>query len=143
MQVSIKRIHPDVELPEYKTGGSVAFDIATNEDRVIAPKEMVLLGTGLIISTPPGYMLMLAARSSLGKKQGLVMRNGVGVIDQDYCGPEDELHLLVYNFTESSVELKKGQRIAQGIFVRIDRAEWNEVSEMYAPTRGGFGSTDK
>ncbi len=67
---------------------------------------------------------------------------GVGIVDNDYCGEEDELQIQVYNFTDSVVHVERGSRIAQAIFVRVDTAEWNEVEQMSTASRGGFGSTD-
>ena len=84
---------------------------------------------------------MITARSSLSLKKGLWLGNGVGTIDQDYCGPEDQIHLLVYNFSDAPVTIAASDRLANGIFVKIEKAEWEEVSTMDSPTRGGFGST--
>lgn len=72
-----------------------------------------------------------------------MMPQGVGIVDNDYCGEEDELKIQVYNFTDSVVNVERGSRIAQAIFVRVDTAEWNEVEQMSATSRGGFGSTDR
>lgn len=86
-------------------------------------------------------MLLLAARSSLPRKKGLMVPNGVGVIDQDYRGPDDEIHVQVYNFTDRPVQVERGERLAQGIFVRIAQVAWQEVEKIEADSRGGFGST--
>lgn len=141
MQVKIKRIDNTLPLPEYQTDGSVAFDLYSRIDETINAGETKLLPANLIIETPPGYMLMLAARSSLAKKKGLKMANGIGIIDQDYCGNDDEINLLAHNYTEQNVEIKKGDRLGQGVFVKIDKAQWEEVEEMNDKSRGGFGST--
>ncbi|MBD3330705.1 dUTP diphosphatase, partial [Candidatus Peregrinibacteria bacterium] len=58
-----------------------------------------------------------------------------------YCGPEDEIKVLVYNFTDENKEIVRGEKIAQGVFVRIDKFEWEEVEEIDSESRGGFGST--
>jgi dUTP pyrophosphatase len=86
-------------------------------------------------------MLLITSRSSTPRRKGLSVPHGVGVIDQDYRGDGDEVRCQVYNFTASPVTVKRGERLAQGIFVRVDRAQWEEVPRMDAPTRGGFGST--
>ncbi len=143
MEVEIKRLREDIVLPEFKTAGSVGFDIAAAETTKVPSLGGARIPTGLIVAVPAGYMLMIAARSSTAQKHGLLLGNGIGVIDQDYRGPEDEIKISVYNFTDREVIVEKGVAVAQGIFVRVDRAEWSEVSEMNAPTRGGFGSTDK
>ncbi len=143
MKIKIKRIDKTLPLPQYHTGGSVGFDLAANVDTTIQPKEIALIPTGLIIQTPPGYMLAIIARSSTPRKKGLTMPNAVGIIDQDYCGPEDELKIMVYNFTDQPVVVARGERIAQGLFIRVDIADWEEVDEISGSNRGGFGSTGK
>lgn len=141
MQIKIKRIDVSFPLPEYQTAGSVAFDFYSRIDAVIPAGATSLLPSNFIIETPDGYMLMIAARSSLAKKKGLKIANGVGIIDQDYCGENDEISLLVHNYTSQDVKIEKGERLAQGVFVKIDKAEWQEVKEMSDKSRGGFGST--
>ena len=86
-------------------------------------------------------MLVVASRSSTPLKKGLTPPHGFGIIDHDYCGPTDEIGVLVYNFTSDPVEIRRGEKIAQGVFVKIDKFEWEEVSEMEGRSRGGFGST--
>ncbi len=141
MNVKIKRLDKSVPLPQYQTPGSVAFDLSAKEDAIINPKEIKLIPTGLIVQTPPGYMLMLSSRSSLAIKKGLMMGNGVGIVDQDYCGPEDEIKIQLVNITDGAVEIKKGERIAQGMFVRVNTGEFEEVESLEKNSRGGFGST--
>jgi len=94
----------------------------------------------VIVRIPQGYMLMLTLRSSTPLRKGLLIPNGLGIIDQDYCGEGDELKVQVLNFREEAVLVKRGERIAQGIFVPIQRVTWTEVEEM-GKGRGGFGST--
>lgn len=141
MKIKIKRVDATLPLPNYQTSGSVGFDIYSRLPDIIKPNETKLLPANLIIETPPGYMLMISARSSLAKKKGLKLGNGIGIIDQDYCGPEDEIHLLVHNYSMNDVQIERGERLAQGIFVRIDRANWEEVETVTEKNRGGFGST--
>lgn len=141
MKIKIFRKDPSVPLPAYQTSGSVAFDIAPSEDTMIPPHEVRLASTGLVVCTPPGAMLVIAARSSTPLKRGLMIANGIGIVDQDYCGPDDEIKLQLFNFTDKPVEIKKGDRLAQGLFLTLDRVEWEEVKELDTKTRGGFGST--
>ena len=141
MKVKIKRIDKSLPLPIYETDGSVGFDILAREDLEIPSKEIKLIPANIIVEIPVGYMLIVASRSSTPKKKGLMPPHGFGIIDHDYCGPEDEIKIQVLNFLDSSVQIKKGEKIAQGVFVRIDKFEWEEVEEMTAETRGGFGST--
>lgn len=133
--------HPDAVLPEYKTLGACAFDLVTIESAVIQPGEIVRLRTGLVMCVPKGYTLLIAARSSLPKKYGLCIPQGFGIVDQDYCGPDDELLLQLLNFTNTPKEVKKGDRLAQGMFVPILIAEFKVVERLETENRGGFGST--
>ena len=142
MKVKIKRLDKELPLPMYETSGSVGFDLLCRESVTIAPQTVVLIPANVIVETPPGYMLMVTLRSSTPRKQGLLIPHGVGIIDQDYCGEGDEIQIQIYNFTDQPVTVERGDRIAQGIFVRVDTAEWSEVAEMRSETRGGFGSTD-
>ena len=143
MQIKIKRIDKELPLPAYQTAGSAGFDLYAREQTAIAPKAIALVPSNLIIATPPGYMLIVASRSSTPKRKGLMVANGIGIIDSDYSGPEDEVKILVYNFTENEVVVEKGERIAQGLFVKVEQGTWEEVDEMSTKTRGGFGSTGK
>ena len=90
---------------------------------------------------PAGHFLGIFARSSTPLKRGLMVANGVGVVDADYSGPEDEIKVQVLNITEKTVVVRRGDRIAQGIVLPAPEVRWEEVDEMSMPTRGGFGST--
>jgi dUTP pyrophosphatase len=140
LKVAIKRIDKGLPLPVYSTAGSVGFDLFCREDTEVAPRRLGRIPANVIVSTPPGYMLLLTMRSSTARRKGLLMPNGVGVIDQDYCGDGDELIVSVYNFRDEAVTVQRGERIAQGIFVPVLRVSWDEVDEV-GQGRGGFGST--
>lgn len=142
MYVKIKRIDKNLPLPRYETAGSVGFDLLARENIIIQPHQIALVPSNVIVEIPPDYMLLVTLRSSTPRKKGLLKPHGVGIIDQDYCGNGDEIKIQVYNFTDSTVEVARGEKIGQGIFVRIDRFNWQEVDEMPNKTRGGFGSTD-
>ena len=141
MRVKIKRLDGAVSLPTPATGRAAGFDLASAVDIEIPPGTIKLVGTGLVIGVPDGYFLGIFARSSLPLKRGLIVANGVGVIDADYCGPHDEIKIQVLNVTDAPVKVLKGERLAQGIVLPCPRVEWEEVTEVSAPTRGGFGST--
>jgi len=140
MQVTIKRRDTNLPLPTYTTAGSVGFDLLCREDTEIAPRTVELIPSNVIVRIPEGYMLMLTLRSSTPLRKGLLIPNGVGIIDQDYCGEGDELRIQVFNFREEAVTVNRGERIAQGIFIPVIRVSWDEVNEM-GQGRGGFGST--
>ncbi|MBT5516719.1 dUTP diphosphatase [Candidatus Peregrinibacteria bacterium] len=141
MKVKIKRVDPSLPLPVYETDGSVGFDILAREATTISSGTIELIPANIIVEVPKGYMLVVASRSSTPRKTGLTPPHGFGIIDHDYCGPEDEIKIQVYNFSGEPVQIERGHKIAQGVFVRIDKFEWEEVDEMRSESRGGFGST--
>ena len=141
MRLKIKRLDAGVGLPEAATGRAAGFDLASAVDIEIPPRSIRLVGTGLVIAVPEGYFLGIFARSSTPLKRGLIVANGVGVVDADYCGPADEIKIQLLNITDSPVQVKRGDRLAQGIVLPSPQIEWQEVEEMTQPTRGGFGST--
>ena len=141
MRLKIKRLQPGIALPQPATGRAAGFDLAAATDMEIPARSIRLVGTGLVIAVPDGYFLGIFARSSTPLKRGLMVANGVGVIDADYCGPDDEIKIQVLNITDAPVKVSKGDRLAQGIVLPCPTVEWNEVEEMTVPTRGGFGST--
>ncbi len=141
MKVKIQRIDKDLPLPVYETDGSVGFDILARETSIVEVGSIGIVPSNLIVEVPRGYMLVVASRSSTPMKKGLTPPHGFGIIDHDYCGPEDEIGVLVYNFGEGEVRVERGEKIAQGVFVKIDKFEWEEVEEIGGNSRGGFGST--
>jgi len=141
MKVKIKRIDKELPLPVYETEGSVAFDIICRKDTVIEPKAIERVPGNVIIDVPDGYALIVASRSSTPSKKSLWKPHGIGIVDQDYCGDKDEIMMQMYNFSDESVTVKRGEKIAQGMFVKVGKAEWVEVDEMRKESRGGFGST--
>lgn len=139
MKVKIKRFDRELPLPEYKTPGSVGFDIYTRIDAKIGPAEVQKIPANLGVAVPKGYYLMVEPRSSTMFKFGLLVIGGT--IDQDYSGDADEINITVYNLTRKKVFLAKGTRIAQGIFSKIAKAKFVEVKKLGKKSRGGFGTT--
>ena len=142
MEVEIVRLNPDARIPEYKTAGAACFDLEAVEDVTVEPGEIKFIDTGLVFRVSVGHFLCIAPRSSLNK-HGLDMPHSFGVLDPDYCGPEDEAKFLVRNFTDKPVEIKKYQRLAQGYIAAAPRVSWKEISkeELGDGSRGGYGST--
>ncbi len=144
MTIRIKRFDKDLPLPKRQTEGAAAFDLIARESTTIAPHAVGYIPLNIAVETPPGYFLMLAARSSTHKK-GLMPANGFGIIDPDFSGDNDEIKVALYNFTDAPVVVERGDRIAQAMFVAVaftgETGEWNEVDEMPNKTRGGFGTT--
>src|SRR5438093_10193499 len=130
MRLKIKRLDLTVPLPAYGTPEAAGFDLAAAHDITVAARSIALIRTGLIIEVPPGHFLAIFARSSTPLKRGLIVANGVGVIDPDYSGPNDEVMIQVLNFTRADVVVRRGDRLAQAIVLPAPRVTWNEVEEI-------------
>lgn len=141
MHVSVQRVDVSLPLPQYASGGAVGFDLVTRETTVIEPGAIALVPGNVIVKVPEGFALLILPRSSLPRKKGLVCPHSVGVIDCDYHGPKDEILVQVQNITKEVVTVERGERIAQGLFVKVEKADWQEVDSHGAESRGGFGST--
>lgn len=141
MYVQIQRIDSTLPLPQYHSAGAMAFDFLARETTVVAPKAIGLVPGNVIVKVPEGYALLVLPRSSMPKKKGLICPHSLGLIDHDYHGEKDEIFVQVQNITDAPVTVERGERIAQGLFVKIEKAEFTEVDSHNAKTRGGFGST--
>ena len=141
MRLKIRRLDPTVPLPTYGTDEAAGFDLAAAHDVRVAPGQIALVRTGLVIEVPTGHFLGIFARSSTPLKRGLMVANGVGVIDPDYSGPNDEVMVPVLNFTSGDVQVTRGDRLAQAIVLPAPRVSWQEVTQIRETTRGGFGTT--
>jgi dUTP pyrophosphatase len=141
MRLKIKRLDSTIPLPAYGTDEAAGFDLAAAQDVTIAPGQIALVRTGLIIEVPTGHCLAIFARSSTPLKRGLMVANGVGVVDPDYSGPNDEVMIQLLNVTKDPVQVRRGDRLAQGIVLAAPRVSWHEVAEIREATRGGFGAT--
>src|SRR4029434_243424 len=115
MRLKITRLDPTLPLPGYGTSEAAGFDLAASHDIVIQPGQIALVRTGLIIEVPAGHFLGIFDRSSTALQRRLLVANGVGVIDPDYSGPNDEVMVQVLNFTQADVQVRRGDRLAQGI----------------------------
>jgi len=141
VRLDITRVDRSLPLPSYGTPGSAGFDFYAREEVTIPAGTLGYIPSNSIIGVPRGHVLMVALRSSTPGKKGLLSPHGVGIIDQDYCGPEDEIKIEVYNFTDGPCTVHRGERIAQGLLLPVVKCEWEE-REASATSRGGFGSTD-
>ena len=140
MKVKIRRIDREQSLPEYKTKGAVAMDCSVREGGIIPPRTLGYLPLNFALKPPEGHFVIMAARSSLHKR-GLMLANGIGIFDEDYSGDEDEYKVVLYNFTDAPVEIKKGERLTQIIVLPYDKVEWEETGSLGSDSRGGFGTT--
>lgn len=139
-KIRIKRFDKTLPLPTYQTERAACFDLTARERVEIPSREIRYVPLNIACETPDGYFFLLAARSSTHKK-GLMLVNGIGIGDPDFCGDGDEYRAAYFNFSDHPVIIERGERIAQGTFVKIEKAEWKEVDRLDNKTRGGFGTT--
>jgi dUTP pyrophosphatase len=133
----------DLALPVRKTEHSAGYDLSAVERVVVPANQVVLIPTGLKVYMDPAEVLFIIIRSSLAVKQQLILANQVGVIDADYVDNADnEGHILIplRNLGATPVTIDRGQRVAQGIFVRYHRVDDDQPQERRT---GGFGSTSQ
>jgi dUTP pyrophosphatase len=143
VKILIKRLDPDVPLPQYAKGGDAGADIVSAVDITLAPGERALVPTGVSIALPDGYVALVHPRSGLAIKHGVTMVNAPGTVDAGYRG---ELKLILINHDQKeSVSFKRGDRVAQLVIQQVERAEFIEVQELPGSGRGtdGFGSTGR
>lgn len=131
-------------LPAYETSGSAGMDIRAflTEDVTLGSLERKLIPTGLFLELPEGYEAQLRPRSGLAFKHGISLPNTPATIDSDYRG---ELKVALVNLSKEDFVIKTGDRIAQMIIAKHERAEWIQVEQINETQRGkgGFGSTGK
>jgi dUTP pyrophosphatase len=143
VEVLITRLDPDLPLPRYAKGGDAGADIVSRIDITLAPGERALVPTGIAIALPDGYVALVHPRSGLAIKHGVTMVNAPGTVDAGYRG---ELQIILINHDKSeSVSFKRGDRIAQLVIQKVERAEFVEVRDLPGSGRGtgGFGSTGR
>lgn len=143
MRVLITRLDLDLPLPNYAKPGDAGADVYSRVDLNIAPGERALVPTGIAIALPHGYAAFAHPRSGLAIKHGVSMVNAPGTIDAGYRG-ELQIILINHDLTEEFV-IKRGDRIAQLVFQKVETAEFIEVEELPGSGRGvgGFGSTGR
>jgi dUTP pyrophosphatase len=131
--------HP---LPSYETSASAGMDLRADIDEPITltPLERTIIKTGLFIELPVGYEAQVRPRSGLSAKKGITVLNAPGTIDADYRG---EIGVILVNLSNEPYTVEDGERVAQLVIARHERAEWLEAGELTGTLRGegGFGST--
>lgn len=137
----VRRLDPEIPLPLYALPGDAGADIVTAEDVTLPPGHRAVLPTGLALAVPAGYAAFVHPRSGLAARAGLGLVNAPGTIDSGYRG---EVKVIVINHdTARPLELHRGERIAQLVIQRVERARFVEVEELPGSQRGagGHGST--
>lgn len=144
MLVKVKKLNDKAIIPTYGSLGAAGADLyaVTEGSATIEPGATVLVGTGVAMAIPEGYVGLIFARSGLSTKQGLAPANKVGVIDSDYRG---EIKVPLFNQSKETRVIESGERIAQIAIVPFVQAEFDECSELDDTSRGegGFGSTGR
>jgi dUTP pyrophosphatase len=141
VRVRVSRRDPDLPLPAPASPGAAGLDLICREDVSIEPGGLGFVAANVIVAVPADHVLLIALRSSTPRRTGLIAPHGIGVIDPDYCGPEDEILIQVYNPGKTAVTVRRGDRIAQAILVPRVPIEWQEEPLPATVSRGGFGST--
>lgn len=138
----VKIVSKEGVSPSYETDGAAGMDLPSAEDGVIMPGERKLVPTGLFMEIPSGYEGQVRPRSGLALKHGIGMLNSPGTIDSDYRG---EVGLILYNASNQPFYYKKGDRIAQIVFAKVEKAAIEVVDSLSGTFRGegGFGSTGR
>ena len=130
------------DLPHYETAASAGMDLRASltESRILKPLERTVVGTGLFIELPVGIEVQVRPRSGLAAKKGITVLNAPGTIDADYRG---EIGVILVNLSNEEFTINNGERIAQLVIAKHERAEWAQVEELSETDRGegGFGST--
>ena len=135
-------LYDDIKLPARATSGSAGYDFHTPCDLTLGPGESVRIATGIRVRIADGWLLMIAPRSGLGYKYRVQLDKTVGIIDSDYYHSDNEGHIQIKITNDSKegkvLELKKGDRFAQGIFLPYGITEDDDAKGI---RNGGFGST--
>ena len=142
MNIRIKKLHENAELPRYHTAHAAGMDLVAciDEPIVLEPHGRAVIPTGIAIALPPGYEAQIRGRSGMAAKHGVMPANGVGTIDADYRG---EVGVILLNTSSEPFVVEPGMRVAQMVIARYETAELVEVDELDETDRGqgGFGST--
>lgn len=141
LDVCVVRLDPDLPLPAYAHPGDAGADLLTTVDVTLAPGERAMVPTGIALALPEGYVALVHPRSGLAARHGLSIVNAPGTIDAGYRG---EVKVMLINHDPTiPIELRRGDRIAQLVVQRFERARFVEVAELPESARGdgGYGST--
>lgn len=144
VRVKIKKLSENAKIPSYGSEGAAGFDIHALSDTTILPGYTALVSTGLSFEIPEGFELQIRPRSGMSLKTKLRIANAPGTIDSDYRGHVQIIAENTSNNAAEVINVKAGDRIAQGVLARVNRAVFTEVSEELETTQrgeGGFGST--
>jgi dUTP pyrophosphatase len=145
VKVRVRRLAQDLPLPHLSSPGSAGFDLpaALEASITLDPGQRRLIPTGLQLEIPPGWEAQVRPRSGLALRHGLTVLNSPGTIDSDYRG---EVGVILINLGQNTVTLERGERVAQLVFARVEKVEWEEVEDVEGLSKSvrgaeGFGSS--
>jgi len=140
LEIKVKRLDTDLPIPRKATDGSSGFDIYSRVDQIINPGEFKGIPAGIVLEIPKGYEVQVRPRSGLALKHGIGILNSPGTIDSDYRG---EVVVILFNLSKEPFGVKKGDRIAQIVPVKLPEVKLVEADNLTETSRGsgGFGST--
>ena len=140
LKIKIKKIKENAIVPKYAHHGDAGVDLYSTEDYIIKPGERVLVSTGIAIAIPKGHEAQVRPKSGLALKHGISIVNTPGTVDCEYRG---EIGVIAINLGNEDFKIEKENKIAQMVFNKIEKADFEEVKELDDTTRGdgGFGST--
>jgi len=142
LKVKVMRLRKDIPLPRYRHQGDAGVDLVNAGEKILLkPQERALIPTGIKVAIPSGYEMQIRPRSGLAINKGLTILNTPGTVDSSYRG---EVQVIIFNTSpKETVEIEKGERIAQAVLKKVEHIEWEECERLDETTRneGGFGST--
>lgn len=141
VRVALKRLAPDLPVPSYAHPGDAGADLTAARDVELPPGGRAVVPTGVAIALPPGYVGLVHPRSGLAARLGVTVLNAPGTVDAGYRG--EILVVLVNHDRANTVKISRGDRIAQLVVQRVERADFHVVTELPDSSRGagGYGST--
>jgi dUTP pyrophosphatase len=128
-EIKIKRFDKSFPLPEREENAG-GIDLICRETITIPPNGIKAIRQNVAVKVPDGWVLLIFSRSSTPMRKGLMLANGVGVLDPFYCGENDELLAFMHNITDKPVTVEAGDRIVQGVFIKPEQTLWKEVDTM-------------
>jgi len=140
MDLRVTKLDPRAVIPEYKTSLAACFDLTVIEDAIVPAHQQALLRTGLGFGIPKEHAMLIFSRSSTFMKFGVILANGVGMIDSDYSGETDEIFLAVLNPGMDDVKIQAGSRVAQAMIIERPTMRFVE-GPAEDINRGSFGTT--
>lgn len=141
MKIDVKRFDKNLPLPDGEEGAA-CLDLACSETVTFPPGKIRSIRLNIALKVPSGYALLLFNRSSTPHKKGLILANGVGVVDPFYCGDGDENMAFLLNITDEPVTVSKGDKIVQCMIIKTEKIEWHEVDSMNSSGHGGYRHSD-